>query len=142
MQPYATAEGKNTFEVATILEDKYSLMGTFVDLHGVDISNAVEKRVAAMVERTFAGGSSADTLAMLVAPLSGVEQKFRVYLDKEEMAGVVGGVPTQAALNGVNSRKKRIYRGKNPEKMQARRASFIDTGLFRNNFRCWVDSQS
>ncbi len=140
--PYAEAGGKNTFEVAEILEEKYSLMQTFVDLHGVDISNAVEKRMAAMVERTFAGGSSADTLAMLVAPLSGVEQKFRVYLDTEEMAGVVGGVPTVAAQMGINSRKKRIYRGKDKTKWGERRPSFIDTGLFRNNFRCWVDSQS
>ena len=51
------------------------------------------------------------------------------------MAGLsVDGVPTQAALEGKNSRLK-VERGE-------RRPSFIDGGLFKSSFVAWIGNDA
>ncbi len=58
-------------------------------------------------------------------------QQFNIFLEREEMAGLaVDGVPTQAALEGKNSRLK--------QEKGPRRPSFIDGGLFKSSFVAWI----
>jgi hypothetical protein len=56
---------------------------------------------------------------------------FRQFLDREEMNGLVAGVPTKAALGGARHGRGKITR-------RGQRPSFIDTGIFRASFRCWA----
>jgi hypothetical protein len=44
------------------------------------------------------------------------------------------GVPTKAALKGINHRLRHPYRKSNP-----RRPSFVDTGLYVASFRAWME---
>lgn len=128
--PY-TDSSETTFGVASILEEKYGVMQTFFDLHSKDIADQIANSIATAIEQSHAGVETPDVFA---GSMSKTEEMFRTYLDKEEMAGIIKGVPTQAALDGKNSRKK--YKSK---KQGKRRPSFIDSSLYRISFRAWVD---
>ena len=65
--------------------------------------------------------------------LSAIEERFRRFIDDRELDGRVSGVPTQAALKGVNHRLKHPYAKSNPS-----RPSFLDTGLYQANARVWI----
>ncbi|ECI5354361.1 hypothetical protein MKU92_000021 [Salmonella enterica] len=122
---------KTTFDVAEALEDRYQLFSHFFDTHRSAIIREVGETVAyALINHVQYG-----------APLGGSElleetmKQFNDFLITEEMAGLsVDGVPTQAALEGVNSRLK-IERGE-------RRPSFIDGGLFKSSFIAWIDDDA
>jgi hypothetical protein len=66
---------------------------------------------------------------------------FVTYLDNEEIAETgQAGVPTAAALAGVRTSLKKKKELKNPRKRSlGRRPSFIDTGMYRDSFKAWVD---
>lgn len=122
---------QSTGDVAEILEGKYGVMASFVDLHGEDIVSALENSMEGQLEGLLMGGPlSANVFA---GAESVIENEFRQFLDREEMAQVAGiaghaeSVPTQAALKGVNHRLKR--------KRGARRPSFIDTGQYQASFK-------
>ncbi|WP_353613958.1 hypothetical protein [Mangrovibacter phragmitis] len=120
-----------TFEVAEILEDKYKLFTNFYRVHGDEVRKEVCDALIASIQNHIQFG----------APLSSDEQlgdtirAFNLFLEREEMAGLsVDGVPTQAALEGKNSRLKRQY--------GERRPSFIDGGLFKSSFTAWIDNNA
>lgn len=121
----------STGDVATILEAKYSVMQTFFILHEQDVATAMEKSMAGALENLLLGAPAAPNLFM--AAESDIDKQFRKFIASGEIetAGI-DGVPTQAALDGVNHRKKKPRTGK-------RRVSFRDTGLYMNSFKAWVD---
>lgn len=129
-QPYGYGNtDATTHEVAEILEAKYSLFTHFWNLHQEEIRREVGETVAWSIINTIKYG----------VPLVGGEQlantmrEFNLFLEREEMAGLeVDGVPTQAALDGKNSRLKRMY--------GPRRPSFIDGGLLKASFVAWIDN--
>jgi hypothetical protein len=128
----------STGDVAEILEKRYAVMQGFVSLHLPDIAAALERSYAGGVESLLMGAPTNDSRVLLFGKAENdIEQMFRHYLDAEEILqtfGVpgLGKVPTQAALDGVSKRFKRL-RG-------PRRPSFIDSGLYQNSFRAWVDA--
>ena len=124
-----------TGDVAEILERRYGIMGIFYEVHGTEIVSAVESAMQGKLENLLMG-SPADTSGPLFAAgdLSQVEEMFRHFLDAEEMNGRAPGVPTKAALDGVNHRLKHPYVASNPP-----RPSFIDTGLYQASMRAWVE---
>lgn len=118
-----------TFDVAEILEDKYQLFSYFYEAHGDEINKEVCEAIISSLENHIKYG----------APLVSDEQlgetirAFNLFLEREEMAGLsVDGVPTQAALDGKNSRLKQKY--------GERRPSFIDGGLLKSSFSAWIDN--
>lgn len=131
-QPYGYGNtDATTHEVAQILEAKYGLFTHFWELHQEAIRREVGETVAWSIINTIKFG----------IPLVGGEQlantmrEFNLFLEREEMAGLeVDGVPTQAALDGKNSRLKRMY--------GPRRPSFIDGGLLKASFVAWIDDES
>lgn len=132
--PYVEANGITTGDVAEILEDHYGVMAGFVELHLADIGDDVLAAMDGALENLMMGAPpSSDPLA---AAMSDIEQRFRHYLDTEEIVKVGSKnprfpVPTQAALEGINPRLKS---GRGP-----RRPSFEATGEFYASFRAWTE---
>jgi hypothetical protein len=120
-----------TYEVAEDLQDRYQIFTHFWETHVDDIVPEVGEAVGLALINHIKYG----------APMHGGEllgetmKAFNVFLEGEEMAGLsVDGVPTQAALEGKNSRLK-VERGE-------RRPSFIDGGLFKSSFVAWIDDDA
>ena len=121
---------QTTGDVAGWLEDRYHVMEIFGELHIGDIAKSLESSVAGALESLMAGGPS--TLNAFGSATSEIEDQFKQFLSNKEMDALgYPGVPTQAALEGINPRLKR---GRGPP-----RPSFIATGLYQANFRAWVD---
>jgi len=121
---YAHEHGMTTGDVAEILEDKYHVMGTFVEFHGQELADAAADSIGGQLENMLLGAPVSSN--PFAEAESRIEALFRKFLDAKEMDNRVPGVPTQAALDGVNHRFKRPYRKKNPA-----RPSFIDSGTYQ-----------
>ena len=129
--PYGTS-GVTTGDVAGFLERKYGVMYAFWLVHQEEILTDMEDAIAGQLENVLMGVPFTDE------PFAGsngkVEKRFQQFLYTREVENLgLTGVPTKAALDGVNHRLKS---GKGP-----RRPSFIDTGLYENSFVAWVDEQ-
>ncbi|MEX3914885.1 hypothetical protein AB4Y43_01375 [Paraburkholderia sp. BR10872] len=122
---------QTTGDVATWLENKYQVMERFVDLHQKDINQAIEKSVSGALESLMMGAPA--SFNPFGAAASEIETLFKfTYLDKEEIVKTgAAGVPTEAALKGVNHRLKK---GKG-----ASRPSFIDTGQYESTMKVWTE---
>jgi hypothetical protein len=120
-----------TGQVATILENKYGVMQGFVDLHKQEIADQLASSMAGAIETVMNGGVA--SLTPLNTATSKIEKVFKFkYLDSEEISQLgIEGVPTEAALKGVNPRFK-LKRG-------PRRSSFVATGLYQSSFHIWFD---
>lgn len=129
-QPYNGPEGRTTGDVAEILEKKYGIMGVFAEVHGNDIADALADSMAGALDNLLMGAPiGADPFA---EGCSNIDTTFRQFLSSHEIAGQgIEGVPTQAALDGVNHRLK-IRKG-------AARPSFIDTGLYQASEKSWIE---
>lgn len=125
--------GQTTGEVAKILEDKYGVMRAFFLLHGPDVAGALSESVCDALEALLMGAPS--SIDAFGAGTSKIEDLFKQFLSSQEAerAGIPGA-PTAAALKGVNHRLKRPYAKVNP-----RRPSFVDTGLYAASFKSWID---
>jgi hypothetical protein len=121
-----------TGDVAEILEAKYGVMGHFVDLHGADIARELENSVLGAIESLIAGApASHDAFGTAT---SEIEEIFRAMLSNRELDKLgIPGVPTAAAKRGVSHRFKRPYA------RRKERPSFIDTGLYQDSFKAWVE---
>ena len=125
------ARASTTGDVAEILEAKYEVMQTFWNLHQDEIVNELHESLAdefdailqgkPLSNNAFAGGTSE------------IETMFKKFLSEKEMDGLgVKGVPTKASLMGVSHRFK-------DKKGTPGRPSFIDTGMYENAFKAWVE---
>lgn len=122
-----------TGDVAEILEDKYHVMEVFYELHKDDIAKNLENSVAGALETIMLGGPS--DIDPFGGGTSEIDERFNDFLTNREMEKLgYEGVPTQAALDGVNHRLKHPYAKKNK-----RRPSFIDTGLYQRSFKSEVE---
>ena len=151
--PYAQAPKKlrrkagktpneTTGDVAEILEDKYGVMEKFFEHNEQFIADQLENSVAGALE-TMLMSKGQGLTDIIGAGLSRtfeegageIKEKFTSFLETREVEALgIGGVPTKAALKGVNHRLKHPYASSNP-----RRPSFIDTSLYQQSFKCWVD---
>lgn len=133
---HANAEHKTTGDVATILEAKYGVMEAFFENKEVEIVGLLENGLRDAFENVLVGGPV--ELDPFAEGCSTIEEKFREFLSSREAEHVgIEGTPTAAALAGVNHRKKHPY-----AKANARRPSFIDTGLYQASMKSWVDDSA
>lgn len=122
-----------TGEVAEILEAHYGVMSHFITAYEDKICAALEESVGDAIDDLIGGAPTG--LKPFAAAESRIASDFRQFLATQEAERVgMEGVPTQAALMGVNHRKKHPYAKSNP-----RRPSFIDTGLYSASFRAWFE---
>lgn len=128
--PYSHQTGKNTGDIAEILEDKYHVIETFYDLHGAFIQDAVERSTAGALENLLLGGPG--TLSFSAEAESEIENEFRTWLVARGMDYQVVGVPTKASLAGFS------HRFKHPGGQRGSRPSFIDTGMYVTTYHVWT----
>jgi hypothetical protein len=123
---------KTTGDVAEILEAKYGIMEAFAMWRMPDIAKSLEESLAGELETLLMGGQTSGN--PFKSAESAIETMFKNFLGSGEVehSGLLG-VPTQAALNGVNHRLAHPYAKSNP-----RRESFIDTGGYQTHFKAWV----
>jgi hypothetical protein len=127
--PYSNAP-TSTGDVAETLEDKYHIMQVFYEEHKDDIASDLESSLAGQLENMLAGAPPPNN--PFGSANSAIEDRFKRFLSEAEMDRLgYPGVPTQAALRGVNHRLG-INKG-------SPRPSFIDTGLYESSMVCWVD---
>jgi len=117
----------NTFQVATWMEEKYSLFSKFAEIEADSIAIHLE---------TYIEGEMENMLKFDVAPkqihfIDKITKDFQDFIDLEKLAGVVPGVPTGAALKGTNRRLKL--------KHGPRRPSFQDTGTMEASLLTWIE---
>ena len=133
LKPKTASGTQTTGDVAEILEAKYGVMDTFVFARLPDIAKELESSIAGALETLMMGGSP-DPNPFKSAE-SAVTTMFKQYLAPGAIEHMgIQGVPTQAALKGVNHRLKHPYAKSNP-----RRESFIDTGGYSAHFVAWID---
>jgi hypothetical protein len=124
---------QTTGDVAEILEDKYNILEAFSSVYGDEIADALANSLAGAIEDMFASAPVPEN------PYAGaeaeIEQGMKLFLDLQELDGA-NGVPTKAALRGVNHRLAYPYAKGNPA-----RPSFIDTGLMQANYRAWTETE-
>lgn len=119
-----------TGDVAEILEGKYHIMEHFYEMHGKEIGDLVAGSLAGHLETMLMGGPQEASFASAEA---GIDQMFRDFLSNKELDQLgYPGIPTKAAIDGVNPRFKG---GKGPKN----RPSFVATGLYQSSFKTWVD---
>lgn len=122
----------STGQVAEWLEDEYHVMEHFFQLHQETIGKALSEDMAASLETMLAGGS---TELKLGEATSQIEDMFKKMISDGELERLgYPGIPTQAALKGVNHRLRHPYAKANP-----RRPSFRDTGLYQASFKAWIE---
>lgn len=124
-----------TGDVAEILESKYHVMEIFFQEHEEEILGYISDAMVGALETALMGGpSNADPYA---AANDKIKVAFQTFIESGEMERLgYPGVPTQAALDGVSHRFKHPY-AKRPA-----RPSFVDTGLYVNSFKAWLDDGS
>lgn len=131
-KPLVTGKAKRTVttgQVARWLEDRYHVMEVFYEIDG-GVHEALRESVADAMENVLMG-APVDANPFLGAT-SEIQKRFKQFISNRTMETLgIPGVPTRAALMGVNSRLK-LRRG-------PRRPSFRDTGLYQASFMAWVD---
>lgn len=121
-----------TGDVAEILEAKYHIMEIFYELNKKFVGDSLTKSLQGSLESVLMGGPpSADPFK---AACSSIETRMKDFISKGEMEKIgYPGVPTQAALKGINHRLAHPY-----AKANKRRPSFIDYGLYQQSMKAWT----
>lgn len=128
--PYANDAKTTTGDVAEILESKYGVMAAFYESHSEKIADAMMEGLADQLA-AFAAGAPMPSNPFAQGEAD-TEQMFRDFLSSAQIEKMgIPGVPTQAALDGINHRKKVVRTGE-------KRPSFIDTGMYQQAFKCEV----
>lgn len=122
-----------TGDLADILEARYHPMEIFFQVKQKRIAKELESGLAGALESMLTGGPA--TLDPFGSATSAIQNMFQDFLTNRELERLgYPGVPTRAALDGVNHRLLHPYAQANK-----RRPSLIDTGKYQASFRAWVD---
>jgi hypothetical protein len=128
--PKASGATQTTGDVAERLEDKYHIMQVFYEQHKGDVGLALEGALAGALENLLMGAPA--STAPFGEGASKIETAFKRFLSDKEMDRLgYPGVPTKASLLGISHR----FKGKRGPP----RPSFIDTAMYENSFKAWVD---
>lgn len=132
-KPKRSTPSITTFDVAEILEAKYHVMQNFFEVDKLFVMRALETGLAGTLEDLLQGApTSGDPFA---SAGDDIGDRFKQWLSMGGMEKIgYPGVPTAAALAGVNHRFQHPY-----AKANKRRPSFIDTGQYQAAFKAWVD---
>lgn len=134
--------GKTSIEVALYLEKKYHLKETFFNQFKDKIIKLWHQAFVDAWNNMLRGGYVHPDINMLLGKANDtVTQWFRDVLNKRGFDGVIRGVPTFAAQLGISSRFKSGFTTKvvNCKRIRISRPSFIDTQLYRNSSKTWIE---
>lgn len=150
--PYSYGDtSRTTGDVGQKLEEKYHLYSSFAEMYQGNIAKLLENSVAGALETVLMGGVAGAPAPRIKfeAATSQIEALFRQSLAIKAYDGILAGVPTQSAIDGVSHRFMNVYnrasfvnkKGKRVKaKRRPSRPSFVDTGNLSRNFVCWVES--
>ena len=131
--------GNTSYGVGNILEEKYTLFSSYVEMHQKDIENELCEAIVGAFETYQTTGYFPKN--PFISAGEELTLGLKKFIYQEELAGKVAGVPTQAALEGVTTRK--VGRGKKSKfkrtKTGVRRPSFIDSGIFEASTKVWIE---
>ena len=128
----AYGQGKTTTDVQKELEDRYKIVETFFEMNEDYIVGLVEDMLSEDIE-TVMSSEEPSTEGLSFKETDKIETRFRRALSSEEFNGVIPGVPTRTARQGVSHLRRHPYAARSA------RPSFIDTGLYQRSFRAWVE---
>jgi hypothetical protein len=129
---------ETTGSVAEDLEVRYHIMAIFFAWKQNKIADSMAETMAHALESVLMGGPVQEKPSSLLGSTeSMIDTEFKQFLSSQEAEVVltsfgIDGVPTKAALDGINHRFKNPITG-------IRRPSFIDTGLYQATFKSWFD---
>lgn len=127
------AGSMTTGELQAILEERYGIVEFYWDNYGQEVVEDLVQGYFQELSKPESGrGSRTDYMGKAI---SRGEETFRAMLDNRELDGKVGGVPTAASVAGYSIAKRRRKRGT----VRRDRASFVETGLYRDSFRIEVE---
>ena len=143
--PYIeTEESETTGEVAEKLERQYGVMMLFYLNNSQSIADKLGESFTNAIDNAILGAPEIPANQMFNDACQEIQTKFKQFLDMKEMDYMVRGVPTKASLMGVSHRFKKVggkragyTKGK--KGIRPPRPSFIDTGLYRQSFKAWVE---
>ena len=140
--------GQTVGDVAQKLEDEYHIMQTFAEMYQGNIAKMLESSVAGALESVLAGAPS--PRLRFEDATSQIETLFRQSLEVKAYDGILAGVPTKAAIEGVSHRFMNVYnrasfvnkkgRKVKVKKRRPSRPSFIDSGLYQRSMAAWIES--
>jgi hypothetical protein len=125
-----------TGDVAQLLEEKYHVMEHFVQAHEADIAKALGDSMLVATENMLSGAPPSDN--PFAAGEAAIGFLFKeTFLQGKEMDRLgFPGIPTKAALAGVNPRLAHPFSKSNPA-----RPSFVRSGLYQASFVAWVEAK-
>lgn len=133
IKPKVANGTQTTGDVAGWIEEKYGLMENFAEAQGPAFAQAFASALSGELENMMTGGQPSSN--PFKEAESEIETMFKTFLSEGEAEHLgIEGVPTQAAIDGVNHRLAHPYAKGNP-----RRPSFIDTGLLQSSFKAWIE---
>jgi hypothetical protein len=140
-----------TYTVGQDLEKRYGLFSMFYNAHQQDIADLIVKDAAIGMEM-IEKGMSVSVNSVFAVSGETITDKMHNFLTSQEIERVAGrygeeGIPTKAALEGINTRTasgkapKRVRKGQKFQKVVTgvRRPSFIDTGIFERSLKGWIE---
>lgn len=121
-----------TVTVAQALEEKYHVIGEFVDHHKEDLANIMVNSLEGALENLYAGAPMPENpLAEAGDEIAGAFRQFLMSAEIESYG--IPGVPTKAALERKSLRFKSGQASK-------QRPSFIDTSTYELSARAWFET--
>lgn len=125
---------QTTGDVAEILEAEYHIMQIFFEVHHAQIEEVLLESIGD--EATNVGMGKAPGSNAFAYAEGRIAEMFRDFITTREIEKLgYPGVPTKAAIDGVNHRLAHPDAKGNP-----RRPSFVDTGLYVASFRAWMET--
>lgn len=115
-------------EVAQFLESRYGIVDVFYTMHEEEILAILAE---AQTEALAAIAQGKKRTVILRRPDAvKIENLFKRAISNAEFDGHIAGVPTKEATKGSRRGRRRRVGG---------RASFLNTGTYRNAFRIWAE---
>ena len=139
-----------TYTMGQDLEKRYGLFSMFYNANQQEIADLIAKDAVIGLEMAEKGMpiSVKSVFAVSGETITDKMHNFLTSQEVERVAGKYGeeGIPTKAALEGINTRTangkapKRVRKGQKFKKVVTgvRRPSFIDTGIFERSLKGWI----
>jgi hypothetical protein len=121
-----------TEEVADALEERYHILEHFLEMEHDGIMSDFHQNFHLEIDTALSGRKPPKRRWGRFE--ARVTRRFKDFIHARSLDGVEYGVPTQRSLKGVNRRLSHPYQKNNPS-----RPSFIDTGLYVNSMKAWVE---
>lgn len=135
-------EGMTSIDVAKKLEENYGLKATFYIVKKSQIEAQYVQEILDMLKDAVRGiPIHPDPNIAFGKANDAVTQMFRNMLNNRGFDGIVDGAPTLRAEMGISRRFKSGFTTKkiNGKKVRVSRPSFIDTQLYRNSSKTWIE---